>query len=184
MRMDELRCIIDGCRRREDHWQHRLYEVFSPRYYALCLRYCHSPEEAEDILVQGFVKIYTKIDDYRGGDFTCWMFGIFVNTALDHLRHLRRKERELVTDEMPEEGEEEDHAMHIDVSTALGNALQNLPDTERAVFNMYAVDGYTLKEIAEQLQLPLGTIKTIYYRSRQLMQRQMTKTLGDNYLDA
>lgn len=182
--MDELCSIIDGCRRHEDHWQHRLYEVFSPRYYALCLRYCSSPEEAEDILVKGFTKIFTKIDDYRDGDFTSWMFGIFVNTALDHLRHLQRKEPELVVDEMPDESKlEENHAMQMDVSTALNKALLRLPDTDRIIFNMFAMDGYTLKEIAEQLELPLSTIKTKYYRARYTMQRQMTKILGANYLD-
>ncbi len=181
--MDELRSIIEGCQRHDDYWQHRLYEVFSPRYYALCLRYCHSHEEAEDMLVKGFAKVFGKIEGYKGGDFASWMFGIFANTALDQLRHQRRKEHDRVVDEMPEATIEEDHAMQMDVKAALDKALRLLPEAERVIFNMYAVDGCSFQETAELLEMPLSTIKTKYYRTRTLMQRYMTRILGPNYQD-
>lgn len=146
--------------------------------YAVCLRYAGSSEEAEDILQEGFIKVFKKIDSFRGdGSFEGWMRRIFVNTAIEHFR--RKRYLMPVT-------EKEENSMEGKYSSALDDLgakdimalVQELSPGYRTVFNMYVVEGYTHKEIADILGISEGTSKSQLSRAKVILQEMVR-----NYID-
>ncbi|TMI68797.1 MAG: sigma-70 family RNA polymerase sigma factor [Bacteroidetes bacterium] len=150
--------------------QEELYRRFSPRMYAVCLRYATSSEEAEDILQEGFIKIFKKLDSYRGdGSFEGWIRRIFVNTAIEHFR--RRRYLQPVTEK--EESTVEGKYLSVLDSLAEKDILElirQLSPGYRTVFNMYVVEGYTHKEIGDMLGISEGTSKSQLSRAKVILQ--------------
>lgn len=170
--------LITGCLQGHRRMQEELYKRFSPRMYAVCLRYAGSSEEAEDILQEGFIKVFKKIDSFRGdGSFEGWMRRIFVNTAIEHFR--RKRYLMPVT-------EKEENSMEGKYSSALDDLgakdimalVQELSPGYRTVFNMYVVEGYTHKEIADILGISEGTSKSQLSRAKVILQEMVR-----NYID-
>jgi RNA polymerase sigma factor (sigma-70 family) len=163
--------LIKGCVKREQSAQKRLYETFSAKMYALCCRYVKDSMEAEDVLVTAFTKILDRIDQYKGeGSFEGWIRRVVVNEALTHLRRNRSMyvETELeAADREPDYQKLEDHLEAQD----LLNMIQELPSGYRIVFNLYAIDGYSHKEIAEQLNISENTSKSQLSRARVYLQK-------------
>ncbi len=157
---------MDGDRR----MQEELYRRFSPRMYAVCLRYASNAEEAEDILQEGFIKIFKKLGSFRGdGSFEGWIRRIFVNTAIEHFR--RRRYLQPVTEK--EEGTIEGKYLSVLDEMAEKDILalvQQLSPGYRTVFNMYVVEGYTHKEIADMLGISEGTSKSQLSRAKVILQ--------------
>lgn len=179
--MIELQSIVEGCQRGDTRCQQWLYETYSPRYFALCLRYAPSREEAEDLLVIGFTKIFRSIGDYSGsGSFEGWMRRIFVNEAINCSRQ-PYAQHYVAVDELPETGEQSDASLSMDVAEALRKSLQLLSPNERAIFNLVAVEGYSMAEAAAKLKVPLSTGKSQYFRARETMKRALIQQLGYNY---
>ena len=170
--------LIGGCIQGERRMQEELYRRFSPRMYAVCLRYAGSAEEAEDILQEGFIKIFKKLDSFRGeGSFEGWIRRIFVNTAIEHFRRKRYL--------MPVTEKEENsiEGKYISVLDDLAEKdilalVQELSPGYRTVFNMYVVEGYTHKEIADMLGISEGTSKSQLSRAKVILQ-DMVKTFID-----
>ena len=150
--------------------QEILYNRFSSKMYGVCLRYASNAAEAEDILQEGFIKIFKKIDTFRSeGSFEGWVRRIFVNTAIEHFR--RRKYLMPVT----EKEENTIEGKYISVLDELGAKdimalVQELSPGYRTVFNMYVVEGYTHKEIADQLGISEGTSKSQLSRAKVILQ--------------
>ena len=163
--------LIKGCVRRERNAQKRLYETFSSKMYALCCRYVKDSMEAEDVLVTAFTKILDRIDQYKGeGSFEGWIRRVVVNEALTYLRRHRSMyiETELeAADREPDYQLISDHLVEED----LLNMIQELPTGYRIVFNMYAIDGYSHKEIADQLSISENTSKSQLSRARVFLQK-------------
>lgn len=182
--MDELQSMIEGCRRNDEHWQQRLYEVYSPRFFALCLRLATSREEAEDMLVEGFYKILLHIHSYRGeGSFEGWMHRIFIHVATNHFRRSGYRHETRADDQQEEPpAAQTDNSVTIDVQTATRQAMQLLSPDERLAFNLVAVDGYSLAEAATALNKPLGTVKSCYFRAKETMTHELKLRLGRDYL--
>lgn len=181
--MIELQSMIEGCQKGNERWQQTLYETFSPRYFALCLRYAPSREEAEDMLVEGFVKIFQSIDSYRGdGSFEGWMHRIFTNVAHNHYRHIAAEHWLVRDDGMTDKVVHSSIAATIDVPEATRQAMQALSPNERIIFNMVAIEGYTLSDVAQEVQAPLGTVKYQYYHAKETMQNELRRRLGDDYI--
>lgn len=158
--------------------QEELYRRFSPRMYAVCLRYAGRTEEAEDILQEGFIKVFKKMDSFRGdGSFEGWMRRIFVNTAIEHFR--RKKYLMPVT-------EKEENTIEGKYTSALDDLgvkdvlalIQELSPGYRTVFNLYVVEGYTHREIADMLGISEGTSKSQLSRAKVILQ-DMVKTFID-----
>ncbi|NDC79366.1 MAG: RNA polymerase sigma factor [Chitinophagia bacterium] len=157
--------------------QEALYRKYSARMYAVCLRYAGSADDAKDFLQEGFVKVYRNLERFRGeGSFEGWMRRIFVRTAIEHLRA-----RRLQTAPLPEGHDTDDESGW---SALDGLALEDLmrmirllPDGYRTVFNLYAVEGYSHREIGEMLGISEGTSKSQLARARKALQEM----IGDKY---
>lgn len=167
--------LIKGCLGRDRAAQQQLFDLYSSKMYALCYRYVRHAMEAEDILVTAFTKIFERIDQFKGeGSFEGWIRRVVVNEALTHLRKSRTMylETELEqADREPDYGQLSDHLEAED----LMNMIQELPAGYRLVFNMYAIDGYSHKEIAEQLGISENTSKSQLSRARVYLQKMLTK---------
>ena len=170
--------LINGCIEGNRRMQEELYRRFSPRMYAVCLRYAGNSEEAEDILQEGFIKIFKKLESFRGeGSFEGWIRRIFVNTAIEHFR--RKRYLQPVTEK--EENTIEGKYLSVLDDLAEKDILElvrQLSPGYRTVFNMYVVEGYTHKEIGDILGISEGTSKSQLSRAKVILQ-EMVK----NYLE-
>jgi RNA polymerase sigma factor (sigma-70 family) len=170
--------LIKGCMEGNRRMQEELYNRFSPRMYAVCLRYAGNAEEAEDILQEGFIKIFKKLDSFRGdGSFEGWIRRIFVNTAIEHFR---RKRYLMPVTEKEENTLEGKYTSVLDDLAAkdIMALIQELSPGYRTVFNMYVVEGYTHKEIADMLGISEGTSKSQLSRAKVILQ-DMVRTYID-----
>jgi len=167
--------LIIGCMEGNRRMQEEMYRRLSPRMYAVCLRYAGNAEEAEDILQEGFIKVFKKLDSFRSeGSFEGWVRRIFVNTAIEHFRRKRYL--------MPVTEKEENtiEGKYISVLDDLAEKdilalVQELSPGYRTVFNMYVVEGYTHKEIADILGISEGTSKSQLSRAKVILQDMVKK---------
>lgn len=166
--------LIKGCIRRERGAQKRLYDTFSSKMFALCSRYVKNSMEAEDVLVTAFTKILDKIDQYKGeGSFEGWIRRIVVNEALTWLRRNRNMYLELELEAANYEPDYQTISDHLEAEDLL-KMIGELPSGYRIVFNLYAIDGYSHKEIAEQLGISENTSKSQLSRARAYLQKLLT----------
>ena len=162
--------LISGCMEGNRRMQEELYKRFSPRMYAVCLRYAGSSEEAEDILQEGFIKIFKKLDSFRGeGSFEGWIRRIFVNTSIEHFRRKRYLQPVTEKEENTLEGNSLSALDGLAEKDILGLVRQLSPGY-RTVFNMYVVEGYTHKEIGDMLGISEGTSKSQLSRAKVILQ--------------
>ncbi len=162
--------IIKKCLKNDRNAQKSLYQAFAGKMYAVCLRYSNKREDAEDILQEGFVKIFNQLQTYRNdGSFEGWMRRIFVGLAIDYYRKNKKHNFQIIIDEelfdQPETEEENDLFSSIEAE-AIHEAIQSLSDGYRTVFNLYAIEGFSHKEIANQLDISEGTSKSQFLRAR------------------
>ena len=182
--MSELQ-IIEGCARHERKAQKVLYEKYSRLLMGVCLRYASNKAEAEDILQDSFLKIFFRISDYSGtGSFVGWLRKVVVNTAITNY-HVNLKYRyhveieEYVSAESGRAGFDEDFF----TADELYKVLNELPRGYRMIFNLYAVEGYKHKEIAEMMGIDTNTSKSQYSRAKAVIRDKLEKLgkLKDNY---
>lgn len=169
----ELQKIIDDCIEGSRKAQYRFYNFFSGRMMGVCLRYAKNQAEAEDILQDGFVKVFGNLHKYQPfGSFEGWVRRIFVNTAIEYYRQRRK----FIINDIEIENEDFEFSDNvIDKMSAdeIMGLIKEMPDGYRMVFNMYAIEGYSHKEIAENLGISIGTSKSQYSRSRTYLQKMM-----------
>jgi RNA polymerase sigma factor (sigma-70 family) len=165
--------LIDGCRKENLRAQKELYQQFAPLMMGLCMRYTSSREDAEDVLQDGFIKVFGKIDTYSGqGAFGGWIRRIILNTALQKYRDNRSLQLHVPMDEVDYQLDNSESIMATLSAKELMQKIQKLPDGCRAIFNLYAIEGYKHDEIAKELGISSGTSKSQYSRARHLL-RQM-----------
>jgi RNA polymerase sigma-70 factor (ECF subfamily) len=167
--------IIEGCILGNPRLQRMLYEKFSPKMYALCIRYAGNTDDAQDILQDGFVKVYSNIGKYKGtGSFEGWIRRIIVNTAIEHFR---KKNMLYSIDEKTEIqlADENTNIFNQLEAKELLEIIKSMPAGYRTVFNLYAVEGYTHKEIASMMNLTEGTSKSQYARAKSWLQEKIKK---------
>jgi RNA polymerase sigma-70 factor (ECF subfamily) len=146
--------------------------------FRVVMRFARDHAEAEDMLQDGFVRVFRDMNQFRGeGPLGGWIRRIMVNTALTHLR--RQRDFILQVDDLsPFEGRvrtEEDVVSNIDAES-LVKTLQRLPPGYRAVFNLYAIDGYSHEEISSQLGISIGTSKSQLFKAREFLKRILDKS--------
>lgn len=172
--MDEKQ-LIASCLKGERLAQKRLYDQYSGKMMGVCLRYANDRETAADLLQDGFVKVFTNLSSYTGaGSFEGWMRRVFVNCALEYIRK----------NDVMKESDDLDHAAElIEYSTSaleelsaqeLINVIQQLPAGFKAVFNLFAIEGYSHKEVSEMLQINESTSRSQYTRAKQMLQKKVT----------
>jgi RNA polymerase sigma factor (sigma-70 family) len=176
--MEQENKIIEGCISGKRKAQNELYSIFSSRFYGICLRYAGNRTEAQDILQEGFIKIFSKIGTFNNqGSFEGWMKRIIINTALNYLRDHARERLFVSVDEVPDGiqdvATEEDRPEPLPAETML-NLVQALPEGYRMVFNLYVFEQHTHKQIAELLEISENTSKTQLMRARLQLQKQIT----------
>lgn len=165
--------LIKGCMKRDRSAQQQLFDLYSSKMYALCYRYVRHAMEAEDILVTAFTKIFERIDQFKGeGSFEGWMRRVMVNEALTYLRKSRAMYLETELEQADREPDYDQLGDHLEAEDLM-KMIQELPAGYRLVFNMYAIDGYSHKEIAEQLGISENTSKSQLSRARVYLQKML-----------
>ena len=151
-----------------------LYRHFAPRMYGICLRFAGNPMDADDILQEGFLKIFTKIKDFRNEGFLeGWIKRTFINTAINFYRRNSRNQRNGDLDGI-EVSDENNEIIYDRLSREeLLNLLQELPVGYRTVFNLNILEGYTHKEIGEMLGISDNTSKSQLTRARSILQKRI-----------
>ncbi len=166
--------LLDGCRKGQRTFQQALYDRYCRKMMVVCLRYSRATAEAEDILQEGFVKVFQAIKDFRQeSKLETWITRIMVNTALNSQRK-KMYLYPMVDVESIDMPEDEVSVAGIDFMQLL-DMIQSLPQGCRIVFNLFAIEGYNHKEIAELLGISEGTSKSQYARARSLMQAKLLK---------
>jgi len=168
--------LIESCKKGERLAQKALYETYSRKMMAVCLRYISDRETARDILQEGFVKVFTSMESYSGiGSFEGWMRKVFVNCALEHLRKndVLREAADLEnTAELVHPGS----SAISDISAAeLMKLVEELPYGFRTVFNLYAIEGFSHKEIGEMMNITESTSRSQFTRAKQLLQKRINE---------
>ena len=180
--------LIEACKQGEERAQRRLYEQYSSLMFGVCLRYCQNREEAEDLLQEGFLTIFSKVGQFSGkGSFVGWMRRVMVNTVLMSLRKKSEKRYFMEIGEINElkivdqnKVEEVHDADPEDVKAMIEQAdfgqeelllaVSELPDGYKVVFNLAVVEGYKHREIAEMLEISESTSKSQLLRARKRLQ--------------
>lgn len=166
--------LIKYCLKGDSKAQRLLFDRYAPVLMAICLRYCKNVQMAEDVLQEGFVKIYTKLKDYSGGgSFEGWMKRIMVNTALDELRKDKKNGMSQDIDEVGFYLVDESFILEGIAAADLLELIQHMPDGYRVVFNLFAIEGYSHKEIAEMLDVSENTSKSQYLRGRSYLKKKL-----------
>ena len=162
--------LIQGCLQGNRKMQQELYERFAPKMYAVCLRYAGTATEAEDILQEGFIKVFKKVGSFRNeGSFEGWIRRIFVNTAIEHFRKKAYLQPITEWEETTVEGKYLSILDELAEQDIIG-LIQKLSPGYRTVFNMYVVEGYTHREISELLGISEGTSKSQLSRAKLILQ--------------
>lgn len=166
--------LIQGCLRNEPESQELFYKRFAPRMYGVCMRFAKNQMEAEDILQEGFIRVFVNLKTYRGeGSLEGWIRRTIVNTAINlykkNLKHLKDTDIEAAGGFS---GEEENALDKLSLMELL-QIIQDLPDGYRMVFNLNAIDGYTHREIGEMLDISENTSKSQLSRARNALKKKI-----------
>lgn len=173
--------LIDGCAREDRHMQYQLYQKYSGSMYAVCLRYCKMQQEAEDVLQEGFIKVFNHIKTFRKeSSLFYWIKRVMINTALNHQRNKLYMYPMVDVTELRKESGSADLLAGLQLEDLL-ELVQQLPTGCQTIFNLYAIEGFKHHEIAEMLQITEGTSKSQYARAKQLLQEKLEKLESSNY---
>lgn len=164
--------LVEGCKRGNPTYQRALYQRYYKLMYAVCLRYTDSRDDAEDILQEGFVKVFKNLGSFQGkGSFEGWIRRIMVHTSIEHYR---RNSRYFMVDVNTAYDLETDS----DVIGSMGREeilalIRSLPVGYRTVFNLYAIEGYSHQEIGDTLGISEGTSKSQLSRAKKILQEKI-----------
>lgn len=178
--MEEIREIINGCLAGDRRDQELLYRRHSAKLYGVCLQYSGNDEEARDILQEGFIKIFENLKHFKyEGSFEGWIRRITVNTALERFRSRHNLYRVDNIDLIPEPDAEPDNDDYSGLAAKdLMKIIRELPPKYRMVFNLYAIEGYSHKEISTMMNISEGTSKSNLSRARLILQRRVGSYTG------
>ena len=168
-----LESLIQGCQNKNTKSQEQLYQMYSGKLFAICLKYSRSYAEAQDNLQDGFLIIFDKIVQFKNtGSLEGWLKRLMINHVLQQYR--KTPFLELVNDVVDDtEIELDDDAVNLDF---LLKIIQELPDRYRLVFNLYVIDDYSHKEIAEMLGINIGTSKSNLSRAKAILKEKIDAT--------
>lgn len=168
--------LIQGCLNLDPKAQKQLYEKYSAKMFGVCLRYVKDYSEAEDVLVTAFMKVFNRLVQYKGqGSFEGWIRRVTINEALTFLRKNRYMYLEVEIEKVDKEPEFQKLENELEVEDLL-NMVKRLPEGYRTVFNLYAIEGYTHREIAKKLEINVNTSKSQLSRARKLLQKYLVES--------
>mgnify|MGYP002395681483 CR=1 FL=1 len=173
--MDEEE-MLQRCSANDAVAQRYLYERYKRVMTGVCMRYADRYEEAQDIVQNGFIKVFKKLDSFSGkGSLEGWIRRIMVNTALDHLRSNKAERFNVNIDDVDYKLQKDELILDALQAQDLLELIQTLPVGYRTVFNLYAIEGYAHKEIAEELDISENTSKSQYSRARALLMKKIAE---------
>lgn len=177
--MKDLRQLINDCADGNTKAMGQLYQQFAPKMFGVCLRYSKDQTEAEDNLQEGFLKVFEKIGTFRHeGSFEGWVRRIMVNVALEKYRkyHLLHPVEDMGIYDGPEL---RDNIISEISANDLMKLVQELPPRYRMVFNLYVLEGMNHKEIADEMNITVGTSKSNLARARMILKEKVIKVFGE-----
>ncbi|PKP36274.1 MAG: RNA polymerase subunit sigma-24 [Bacteroidetes bacterium HGW-Bacteroidetes-15] len=164
--------LLRGCLENDRRFQKLLYQKYFKKMFQICLSYSGDRVEAKDILQEAFIKVFTNLENFNTkNSLEGWIRRIVTNTAIDYFR---KRKRLVFQDEFPDEPDEDERgsfSIQDLTNDVILHYIKMLPDGARIVFNLFAVDGLTHKEIAEKLNITEGTSKSQYKRARNLLKK-------------
>lgn len=170
-----LNRMWEGCLQNDRKQQEALYRALAPKMLAVCMRYANDRDEAQDILQEGFIKMFNNAHKYRGdGNLEGWIRRIMVHTAISRYRKLKPM---VLVEDMAEEGaisSASQNANNLEVNDLM-KLIQQLPQAYRSVFNMYAVEGYSHQEIGNKLGITELLSRTTLYRARNILKEKLSQ---------
>lgn len=172
--------LVKECAKGNPKAQRALFDKFAPKMLSVCYRYIGKSDEAEDVLQDAFVKIFHKVVEFKmEGSLEGWIRRIVVNTALDAIRKNKKTLGDVSVDDVSYKvSYTDDNFDDMDVKHLL-KIINNLPDGYRVVFNMFAIEGYSHKEIADTLGVTENTSKSQYSRARAYLRNELEKVERD-----
>ena len=166
--------LLDGCRKGDRKAQKRLFDRLSPKMFPLCIRYMGNREAAEDVLQEGFITLFSRLDSYAGkGSFEGWARRLFVNTALMQLRKNDALAGSDDIDAARSLSSEAPSAVETLGYRELMKLIASLPEGLRTVFNLYAVEHWSHKQIAQKLDISVANSKVLLSRARAELQQRL-----------
>lgn len=167
--------LLEGCRKGKSSSQRKLYDRLAPKMLGVCLRYIKDREEAEHVMIGGIVKVFDKLDQFKGeGSFEGWVRRIIVNDCLMYIRKNRNMSLESDIEEVHDHPDLRVMESALDERDLL-KLINELPIGYRTVFNLYAIEGYNHAEIAEQLAISENTSKSQLSRARKWLQTRLAE---------
>ena len=166
----EYEQLVKDCLKLNPEAQKKLYNLFASSMLGVCFRYTKSVADAEEVLQEGFIKVFARLSQYNGGgELGGWVRKIMVNTALNYLKTNKKYRHDLLFNEMPLHVVSTNHPEVILQSKELAELIRQLPTGFQTIFNLYAVEGYKHAEIAGMLGINEGTSRSQYARARTLL---------------
>lgn len=177
----KLQIIVEGCIKGKRKYQKQLFEMFYGKMMAVCMRYAKDQDEAQDMVQIGFIKIFKKLDVYNfEGSLEGWIRRIMVNTAIDQIRKNKRDPFSIEDDQRIQNieedvpfSQEDEEDIKIKAEAAIA-AISRLSPAYRTVFNMYVMEGFTHKEIADYLGISEGTSKSNLAKAKQKLRSELS----------
>ena len=165
--------IISGCLKENRTCQKALYERYSGKMYALCLRYARHRLEAEDILQEGFIRVFEKLHTFKGlGSLESWIRRIMINMAIKNYRKLNFNIEQLGLEDYQIRGVAPDVYSSLSIDELM-NLISELPEGYRIVFNLFVIEGYPHREIAEMLGIKESTSRSQLAKARRLIVKRL-----------
>ncbi len=180
-RFEEEIILVDAAKNGDAKAQRKIYERYAPSMMSVCWRYVGDEETAKDLLQDGFIKLFTKLDMYAGtGAFGGWVRRVFVTTCLEYLRQKSALKMSSSIDDVGYNLSYDSPTIIEKISAdELMELIASMPDNFRAVFNLYAIEGYPHAEVAEILGITEVNSRTLFLRARKLLQ-QLLEEIQDN----
>jgi RNA polymerase sigma-70 factor (ECF subfamily) len=176
--MDDTTLVIE-CVKGNPRAQRMLFDRFSSKMLGVCLRYAKDSEQADDILQDGFVKVFTKLKDFKNeGSLEGWIRRVMVNTAFDQIRKNGKTLGDVSVDDVQYRIENNDQIAEQLMAEDLLKLINSMPDGYKVVFNMFAIEGYTHNEIADTLGISESTSKSQYSRARAYLRERISDADG------
>ncbi len=168
-----IEAIVTGCQKGKQKAQRDLYERYSGLMFSICMRYVNNSSQAEDIMIGGFMKVFKNIKQFQGkGSFEGWIRRIMVNESLGFIR----KNKSMYLEVEIEAADYEPDYQYLDnqlEAEDLIKLIETLPTGYKTIFNLYAIEGYSHKEISEMMEISINTSKSQLSRARVLLQSKL-----------